>query len=145
MKCYIFDIDGTLANADHRLHHIQKTPKDWDSFFGAQYLDREHRHIVGVALLLAMTTKIVFCSGRPETYRETTRAWLNRSGFDPESPLYMRPANDRRDDDIIKSELLDRIILDGFDPIMAFDDRDRVVAMWRARGVPCAQVAPGNF
>lgn len=145
MKCYIFDIDGTLANAAHRLHHIQKTPKDWDSFFGAQYLDREHSHIVGVALLLALTTKIVFCTGRPERYRETTRRWLNRIGFDPYSPLYMRPANDRRDDDIIKSELLDRIILDGFDPIMAFDDRDRVVAMWRSRGVPCAQVAPGNF
>jgi len=145
MKCYIFDIDGTLSNTAHRLHHIQKSPKDWDSFFGAQHLDREHRHVVGVALLLALTTKIVFCTGRPETYREVTRRWLNRCGFDSYSPLYMRPANDRRDDDIIKSELLDRMILDGFDPIMAFDDRDRVVAMWRARGVPCAQVAPGNF
>ena len=24
MKCYIFDIDGTLADCKHRLHHIQK-------------------------------------------------------------------------------------------------------------------------
>jgi len=28
---------------------------------------------------------------------------------------------------------------------MAFDDRNRVVATWRANGVPCAQVAEGDF
>jgi hypothetical protein len=29
--------------------------------------------------------------------------------------------------------------------VMTFDDRDRVVAMWRRNGVVCAQVAPGDF
>ena len=29
----IFDIDGTLANCDHRLHHIQDKPKNWDLFY----------------------------------------------------------------------------------------------------------------
>lgn len=29
----IFDIDGTLANLDHRLRHILKEPKDWDAFY----------------------------------------------------------------------------------------------------------------
>ena len=33
-----------------------------------------------------------------------------------------------------------RIVFD-----LAFDDRDRVVAMWREEGVPCFQVAPGDF
>jgi len=28
---------------------------------------------------------------------------------------------------------------------MVFDDRDQVVEMWRANGIPCFQVAPGNF
>jgi hypothetical protein len=28
---------------------------------------------------------------------------------------------------------------------MAFDDRSQVVKMWRKRGVPCAQVADGDF
>lgn len=32
---YVFDIDGTLADLTHRLHHIQKQPKDWDAFFDA--------------------------------------------------------------------------------------------------------------
>lgn len=34
MRCYIFDIDGTIADLSHRLPHIQKEPKDWDAFFG---------------------------------------------------------------------------------------------------------------
>ena len=34
-KCYIFDLDGTLADCAHRLHHIQKEQKDWKAFFAA--------------------------------------------------------------------------------------------------------------
>lgn len=29
--------------------------------------------------------------------------------------------------------------------LCAYDDRDRVVVMWRAEGIPCFQVAPGDF
>ena len=29
--------------------------------------------------------------------------------------------------------------------VAVFDDRDRVVAMWSAAGVPCFQVAAGEF
>lgn len=28
---------------------------------------------------------------------------------------------------------------------MVFDDRDKVVAMWRRQGLTCLQVAPGDF
>jgi hypothetical protein len=59
--------------------------------------------------------------------------------------LWMRPAGDYRDDSIIKSELLDQILAAGYKPELVFDDRDRVVSMWREREIPCFQVAPGNF
>jgi hypothetical protein len=32
----LVDIDGTLADCTHRLHHIQKQPKDWDAFFAGR-------------------------------------------------------------------------------------------------------------
>lgn len=32
---YIFDLDGTLALIEHRLHFIQGPKKDWRGFFGA--------------------------------------------------------------------------------------------------------------
>jgi hypothetical protein len=27
--CYVFDIDGTLADLAHRLRHIERRPKSW--------------------------------------------------------------------------------------------------------------------
>jgi hypothetical protein len=32
--CYLFDIDGTLADLSHRLHYIKPAggPKNWDAF-----------------------------------------------------------------------------------------------------------------
>jgi len=33
----------------------------------------------------------------------------------------------------------------GYTPSVVFDDRDRVVKMWRENGIRCFQVAEGNF
>lgn len=59
--------------------------------------------------------------------------------------LRMRRAGDHRPDDIVKREILDQMRADGWRPVMAFDDRARVVKMWREAGIPCAQVAEGDF
>lgn len=144
-ECYVFDIDGTLADCSHRLHHIQKSPKDWRTFFAECKGDFPITHIVDLATTLFMADQqIVYVSGRSDECREATLEWLQRHGL-PDAPLYMRKAGDYRNDDIVKGELLDAVLADDLRPVMAFDDRDRVVAMWRARGIPCAQVAPGNF
>jgi hypothetical protein len=69
----------------------------------------------------------------------------------PSGDLYMRTQGDHRPDHIVKSELFDRFLLDrdiedcNLGGIVAFDDRDQVVKMWRARGVRCFQVAEGKF
>lgn len=145
MKCYIFDIDGTLADCSHRLHHIQKQPKDWTSFFADCHGDAPISHMIELAqtLRLASAKQIVFVSGRSDECRPATELWLRENGLT--GALYMRKAGDYRDDDIIKVEILSQVRADGYDPIMAFDDRNRVVAAWRAAGIPCAQVAPGDF
>lgn len=52
---------------------------------------------------------------------------------------------DHRPDHVVKFELLKQIVWDGYAPIMAFDNRDQVVKMWRGIGIPCAQVAEGSF
>ena len=143
--CYIFDIDGTLADCSHRLHFIHPRPaKDWRAFFAACGGDAPIQHMVELAINLYDCGQIVLVSGRSDECREQTIEWLGNQGiiFDA---LYMRKAGDHRNDDILKSELLDQLLADGFKPIMAFDDRDRVVRMWRSRGIPCAQVAEGDF
>lgn len=145
IPCYIFDIDGTIADCLHRLHHIEKSPKDWDAFFAACHLDKpiEHiRHIV--CALFDAGVRIVYVTARPGHIATPTIQWLAANGY-PNGPLYMRQSGDRRPDSIIKSELIDVVRSEGLEPIMAFEDRSRVVAMWRARGIPCAQVREGDF
>ena len=141
--CYIFDIDGTLADCSHRLHHIQKQPKDWTAFFAEVLDDEPIPHVVALAKSLAERHEIVFVSGRSDQCRGQTELWLCRHAFF--APLFMRRAGDHRDDDVVKIEILAEVRAAGYEPIMAFDDRDRVVAAWRAAGIPCAQVAPGDF
>lgn len=144
-ECYLFDIDGTLADCSHRLRHITRGEKDWRSFFAACGDDAPIPHIISLALnLWDADQQIIYVSGRSDECRDLTLAWLAKHGL-PEAPLYMRKAGDHRDDDKVKAELLVAVIADGWAPVMAFDDRDRVVKMWRDRGIPCAQVAAGDF
>lgn len=146
IPCFIFDLDGTLADGAHRIHHIttEGKPKDWDAYFHALTEDKVIPAIAKLADILSVTYSIVYVSGRPEEYRVHTENWIIDNNL-PNGIVYMRKAGDRRDDNIIKIELLEELRADGYEPIMAFDDRNRVVAAWRAAGVPCAQVADGNF
>lgn len=153
MRCLIVDIDGTLADCRHRLHHVLPGAKrDWNKFFAEMSADtviepvRDLLELVAVADDEGWDTCVIFSTGRPETYREVTGAWLRqhlprklRYWF-----LYMRPADDTRPDHVVKREMLDRIRADGYDPFIVIDDRPSVVAMWREAGLVCLQAAPGE-
>lgn len=141
----IFDIDGTLANIDHRLHLLYGGEASrWDAFFAAMSDDQI---VSPVRDLLRCVYEarhaVVICSGRPERYRDTTEDWLSAHGvfFDA---LYMRPDGDTRPDHIVKAQLLRGIREDGYQPFIVIDDRQSVVDMWREEGLTCLQCAPGE-
>lgn len=140
----IVDMDGTLSDASHRLPLIAGKPKDWGRFFALCGEDLPHGHVACVVNLLQPAYKVVIVTGRPAKCGADTRAWLKRH-FVSYDALFTRADGDFRADDVVKEEILDRDILPAFTPIFAMDDRDRVVAMWRRRGIPCFQVAAGDF
>jgi phosphoglycolate phosphatase-like HAD superfamily hydrolase len=143
-RCYIFDMDGTLTDTTHRQHLVRGPEKNFPAFEQSSHLDPPHAHIVELALILKKAGHVtVFVSARSEDVAMHTLLWLQEQGL--EGPLYMRNAGDNRGDEIVKLELLAELRADGYEPIMVFDDRSKVVAMWRAAGIPCAQVAEGNF
>lgn len=155
MKAIVFDIDGTLADNSHRLHFIQQEPKDWNSFFEECDKDGRINPVINLLNILLEahfvidkpTFDFVFCTGRPERTRDKTQSWLRSNLFisDKGIHLYMRKDGDYRPDDVVKAELIDKMRVDGFDPYIVFDDRKRVVDMWRRHGITCLQCAEGDF
>ncbi len=138
-NCYIFDIDGTLADCRHRLHYIQGKKKDYDAFYGALSQDSPIWATIDLTrVLFSPETDILVVSGRPSNYRELTLKWLDTNGV-LFSKAFFRQAGDFRSDYIIKKEILDQIIKDGYNILAVFDDRPLVVKMWRENGLTCFQ------
>jgi hydroxymethylpyrimidine pyrophosphatase-like HAD family hydrolase len=141
----IVDLDGTVADCSHRQHYVNTKPSNWQAFEAGIPHDAPHQHVIDlVNTLYKAGWTIILCSGRGEQSRRDTESWLSRHGVNYHR-LYMRAAGDYRRDDIVKMELLDQILAEGYNPSFALDDRDQVVVAWRSRGIPCFQVAPGDF
>lgn len=142
----IVDIDGTIADCYHRLYFLERSPKDWDGFFGALVDDKPIPTVI--AMVKALTDQghhLFFCTGRPNRTKKATQGWIYSVAGLGRRSLYMRKDDDRRSDEIIKREMLIQIRAEGHNPVLAIDDRQRVVDMWRAEGLVCAQVANGHF
>lgn len=138
-KAVIFDIDGTLADLSHRLHHIKRQPINWDAFFAECGNDTPIQPIHDLArLVVAQGYKLILVSGRTDKVREQTEAWLASHDV-PHQELHMRKEGDYRQDTIVKSEILDKLLAAGNEIAFVVDDRPSVVAMWRSRGLTCLQ------
>ncbi len=137
----IFDLDGTLANIDHRLHFVQNGNKDWDGFYAACVDDVPKPAIVELALMCDDAGhEIIISSGRSENVRAETVAWLEAHGV-PYSALLMRPNGSFVPDQALKKAWLDQGKLGAKEDILfVVEDRDRMVKMWRDQGLTCLQV-----
>ena len=141
----IFDVDGTLMNIAHRRQYVVQRPKDWHSFRESTHMDTPNRDIFVVARALADSGhRIIIASGRNQSQADITREQITSQGVQPVA-YYFRSNSDYRPDHVLKSGMLDRMIEDGYQPQMVFDDRTSVINMWRERGLRAVQVAPGDF
>jgi hypothetical protein len=146
-KVIVFDIDGTLANIEHRRSFVATKPKNWKAFNAGIVYDTPHEDIVDLVNVFRECReyhRIILCSGRGEEQRKVTESQMDSFGV-KYAQLYMRPANDHRPDYIVKVELLQQIRKEHGEPKFWFDDRNQVVDAIRAEGVRVLQVAPGDF
>lgn len=149
----IVDIDGTIANCSHRLHHIKNKPKNWKAFFDGMVEDKPILPMINVIRSLYSTgNRLIFITGRPDSYREVTESWLVNYLFHDvkfneqhKLNLFMRKSKDHREDTIVKAELLNIAKQQGFEPVLAFEDRPRIVDMWREHGLICLAVNSNEF
>lgn len=135
---FIFDLDGTLANTEHRQHHLRKEKKDWKGWHESADNDPPHVPVFDVfCALRAAGFKCILLTGRFDSYHAQTLNWVNYYATPPvkSQDLYMRAFDDHRDDDIVKKEMLGKILLEtGATVDGIFEDRHRVVQMWKKEG-----------
>jgi predicted kinase len=140
LDAYIVDVDGTVA----------LIPPGGRSPFDMTRVSEDLPNPAVVWTInalkqdIAHDPAIIFVSGRDESGRADTETWL-KEYFGSYYALYMRPHGDNRPDDVVKYELFDRHIRGSFNVTGVFDDRNRVVKMWREIGLTVFQVAEGDF
>jgi hypothetical protein len=158
LPMYIFDLDGTIALIDHRRHLVEKPPgagkewkPDWDLFHQACVKDGVNWPVVGTMMQLrACGCDVRIWSGRLDKVRAQTLEWLHVyttiQPYELEKMLTMRPGGDYRPDEQLKKKWLNALPpADRQRLVAVFDDRNKVVDMWREEGVACFQVARGDF
>ncbi|CAH6804389.1 conserved hypothetical protein [Vibrio chagasii] len=146
-KTVIVDLDGTLALNQHRAHYIDKTSKvDWNSYFLECDKDEPNRPVIeAVNALKAQGYNIHIFSARGDIAKNKTIAWLRLNNVQYDH-LTMREMDTFTPDETLKRFwLLDLYPNYKQDILCVFDDRNKVVSMWRETGLVCFQVAEGDF
>ena len=144
----LFDIDGTLMDIEHRRHFVNDGNNDWGSFQDPVVMENDTPNwpVVNIATMLNSTVanRVIMVSARNERHREVTEQQMTDAGLG-NCFLFLRGDDDFRTDDTFKKDVLDELIKNDMKPDLVFDDRNSVVNMWRENGIPCFQVAEGDF
>lgn len=131
----IVDVDGTLAwLLDRNPYDASNCASDLLNHSVANLVKLEH----------ANGTTIVVITGREEKDRTATEDWLQMHEV-PYKHVYMRVTGDKRKDTVAKKEIFETHVFPNYFTKYVLEDRRRVVDMWRALGLQCFQVAPGEF
>jgi hypothetical protein len=140
----IVDVDGTIANIDHRLHLLKEEGDHWSKFFSGMAGDSVNNWCKELIEHMKGDYGILLVSGRPDNFRTVTEGWLNDNNISYDG-LYMRQAGDRRPDSQIKQDIYLNNIKETFDVLFVVDDRKAVVDMWRSLGLTVLHCAVGDY
>lgn len=149
MKTIIFDLDGTLADISKRkkLATLKNGKLNWNELFNPINikLDKPIPEIIDIYKSLESSGfRIGIMSGRSYRTIDATEQWLSKHDIKYDF-IYMRPVNDFTPDTKLKKSWVEEEQRKGHEILCAFDDRDKVVKMFREMGIKCLQVTEGNF
>lgn len=147
-KAVICDLDGTLCDANHRVHYVEKQPKNWAKFFAEAFKDKVNTWCLDMMKnYQAQGIEVLFVTGRHEGLVNSTIGWIyTHTPFEAElhTNLFMRGEGDFREDTIIKQEIYDKVIAPKYEIIMAVDDKSSIIKMWESYNIPVIYCGPGS-
>ena len=146
----IFDLDGTIALIDERrsLSTSLSSKIDWNIFFDSKNIELDQPNFPIIEVLSSLKErgfKIFILSGRLDTTKGATTKWLKKYSI-PFDQLKMRENTSKVkyiSDVELKQKWLNEIGKENV--LCVFDDRTKVVEMWRKNGLSCFQVSNGDF
>ncbi len=161
----IFDLDGTLADCEHRRHFVDSSiphptkkeaeefmrngctwKPDWKAFYEACDKDEPIESVCRIFVnLIGNREKIEIWSGRCESVRSKTCDWIcnnifNTDQLNPSSMLKMRPIGDNTPDDQLKERWLEDTLIETkwgnkYPVDFVFDSDSKSIDMWKRMGI----------
>jgi hypothetical protein len=154
----VIDLDGTIANNDHRNIYIEtEGKKDWDKYFDPELMKQDIPFLdarYGMHRISKLpNTHLLFLTGRPQRTRGVTAWWIyNHFGWNTfplsteeyfnsvprenYAPMIMRSDKDRRPANVYKEGWVKWIAQrTGNRPIIFVDDDERCYEMYWLHGV----------
>ena len=126
--CVICDIDGTLAYSPER------------SVYDYKKVDQDLPNKKLIEVLQRLNLPVVILSGRESNCQKETVDWLIKNNI-PVRLFGMRKEGDMREDSIIKEELYNEGVKGKYNVLCVFDDRPRVIRMWKKLGLMVCDVS----
>lgn len=141
MSIILFDLDGTLADHDHRIQTaFNADDPDWDLFEAECYHDG--LILPTAEILIAFQNlkhRIWLWTGRSDNVRTNTERWLTKHAL-PYHQLIMRPHGTTLDTTDLKRRWLNDAPIPKDEVLCAFDDDPSVIAMLQSEGIQSYRV-----
>lgn len=126
--CVLCDIDGTLAYSPER------------SVYDYKKVDKDLPNKKLIEVLQRLNLPVIILSGRESSCAQETIEWLERNNIQFKG-IAMRKQGDSREDSIVKEEMYNGVIKDKWNVLCVFDDRPRVIRMWKKLGLMVCDVS----
>ena len=131
----IIDLDGTLVDTSGVEHLLEGEDRDFRAFQEAAIGCPPNPAMVAVAREQTEAGRAVLVvSSREFIWLDPTLDWLVQHEV-PHAAVYLRIVGDYRQDGLVKREILDDVVADGYRVLEAWDDKDRVTQMWSEQGI----------
>ena len=131
-KWAVIDLDGVVADTRHRLHLVERQPKDWEAFFAAARHDPVLPEGVAVVERLATDHRSSTSPAGPSAGAPTPSSGSPSVGLPP-GTVHMRGNYDHRPARMVKLGVLRRLVTKA--PVaVVVDDDPQVVHAVRSAG-----------
>src|SRR5690554_8235041 len=128
-KIVLCDLDGTLSDAEHRVHHVRAKRRDYESFFAAAGKDAPVEPVITlVRTLAAQGHQIHIVSGRRDDTCAATERSLEELGAHYHR-LLLSTYDDRTPVHILKKRWFDSDY-HGYDAALVLEDLLQLVSLY---------------